>query len=286
MTNYDYEILTAEKPEGVTLDQAAEAIAAQYPDHHVVVDDTGDEFVATLARKSKVSRTVVAADDDAADLLDDAPPPAFKKKVEEEGDEPDDAPEDDKEPKDEKDDKKKDSDDSEDSNDPMAEAKKIVDVLKKVLPQLEKLIGPGVDELGDLGDEVHTPLHGDEGLGPLPPHGGPGGPVGPVPGGSPADALGTEGPAGLGGPKPPLPPRRPPVPSGNAPRPGVGVPTFSKRRHKVVFRPVANDDGSELTMDQASAEIQQHPKYAAYDVVNIKKDDTHYVAHLKLREDG
>lgn len=300
MTNFDYEILTAEKPKGVTLEQAREAIVSQYPDHHVIVEDAGDEFVATLARKSKVSRTVVAADDDALGLLDSAPPAPGKKKDEEDSEEAPE-PEDEKELKDElkdddsddkpKDEKKDDGDEKGDEGeDDLGKAKDVLKALEKVLPKLKELLGVSDgDDLGLGDDEIHTPLKPDaEGLGPLgpggPPHGAPPGPIGPTPGAPPEDALGGP-PGGLGGP--PRPPRRPPVPTGRPPArgPGVGVPAFSKRRNKVVFRPLANEDGSEVTIDQATAEILDHPKYAGYEVVNVKKDENHYVAHLKLREE-
>jgi fructose-1,6-bisphosphatase/inositol monophosphatase family enzyme len=53
MGNFDYEVLVTEKPDGVSTDEAAELLSAEYPDHHIIVEEQGNEFVATLARKRK-----------------------------------------------------------------------------------------------------------------------------------------------------------------------------------------------------------------------------------------
>lgn len=282
MNDFDYEILAAEKPEGVTLEQATASLVELYPDHHVLVKDEGDEFVATLARKSKVSRTVVAADDDALDLLDDAPPAPGK-----DDDSDDDAPDFPKKKEEGDDDKKEDSEDKKDDDeggddeggehDPVAQVLDALKTLEKSLPKIK-------DQLSGLGDVVDAPIP-DEALGPMPgpPGAGPGGPpkagpVGPTPGAPP----GAAGVPPAGGP-----PRGPKLPGGPGARkaPPVGVPTFSKRKNKVVFRPVSNDDGSKTSLAEATAEISSHPKFAAYDVVEIKQEGDEYKAHLKLREE-
>lgn len=286
MSNFDYEILAAEKPDGVTLEQAKASITELYPDHHVVVEDNGAEFVATLARKSKVSRTVVAADDDALDLLDDAPPapdkggddddaPDFPKKKEDSGD--------DEDKKDDSEDKKDGGDEDGDGDkDPVAAVLEALKTLEKSLPKIK-------DQLSGLGDIVDAPIP-DEALGPMP-H-GPGGLGGPGGPGGPGGLGGPKGPGAVG-PTPGAPPGAAGVPPAARPprgpdmrkKPPVGVPTFSKRKNKVVFRPVANDDGSQVTLAEAIAEITSHPKYAAYDVAEIKVVENEYKAHLKLREE-
>lgn len=254
MSNFDYEILEADKPDNVTLEQAQQSIAAEYPDHHVIVEDHGDTFVATLARKSKVSRTVVAADDDALDLLDDAPPVPGKKDEDEEAPKKDEGEE---KPKEEKKD-----DDEKGGGDPVSQVLEALNTLEKHLPKIKEQLGGG--------DVVDVPIP-DEALGPMPPvDGPPGGPVGPTPGAPPAAAG-----------RPPVPKSKPDMRK----KPSVGVPTFSKRKNKVVFRPVANEDGTEVSLAEATAEITSHPKYAGYDVMEVKREGDEYKAHLRFREE-
>lgn len=285
MTQFDYEVITAEKLEGVTKEAAQAALESRYPEHLVIVEDHGKEFVATLARKNKVGKTVVAADDDALDLLDDEPVGEEIPGPKDEG--KDDEPKTPKEPKEPKEpkgleDSLKDDKDGEGEGDdnPVSQ---ILDALKS----LEKWLPKVKEQLGGL-DTLDTPELGPEGLDGPPglPHGGP------KPPGAGPEGLGPLGDdVGPTPGKPPSVPRKPPVPSGGAPLPpGAGVPKGAPsvfgnvKKNKVVVRQKENVDGSIVTLAQATEEIENHPKYAGYEIVNIKPDGDTYKAHLRYRE--
>lgn len=287
MANEKYQVLTAPKTDGVSLEEARVALAAEYPAYKVEVFDSGDEFVAKLARKTaapggKVPPFLDEEEDAPKDEApeDDAP--------EDEAEAPEGSPEDEAEDKaegepedskEDKDDEGKDKDDKEGGD--LGKALKALDTLKSVLPKLETQLKElnGGELPGGLGE---GPL-GPEGLEGAPPHGAPPG-AGVPPGPSPHDleAIGpTPGKPGPGGPV--LPGLGGPRP----PRPGVGVPTFGNvKRNKFVYRPAVDDNGEKISMAEAASEIAAHPRYASYDVQEVKLDETgsQYIAHLKLKE--
>lgn len=269
----EFEVLTVEKGSGATLEEARAALSDLYPDHHVIVEETEDEFIATLAAKSRIGRQVVAADEDALDLLDSAPPaPKDESSDDEDGDDDDD---DEKEEKEDKPSEEKEDGDKGDKEpkDDVAKVLEALETLQSLLPKLKEQLGGGPAKVVDAPKS-------DEGLGPLD--------VGPVPGALPESAGVPPKEDDLLGDLPPTP-RAPRPPRGQDKRkkPPVGVPTFSKARNKTIYRPVANEDGTELSIEEAIAEISRHPRYQDYEIVNVRKDDTgmQFAAHLKLREE-
>jgi hypothetical protein len=294
MTQFDYEVITADKIPGVTKEAATAALENRYPDHLVLVEELGNEFVATLARKSRVGKTTVAAGDEPFDLLEDETDKEEPKEPKEKGLSEEDGPKTPKEPKEPKapkglEDSLKDEGEDEGDGDAVSQILDALKALEKFLPKVkEQLSGLGGGE-----DLLDTPELGDlKGPGGL---GGPPGPGGPgkLPGG-PGPATGPEGLGPLDeevGPVPggkvPRPPRRPGVPSGK-PRPDakpVGVPTFGNvKKNKVVIRPRENEDGTLVSLAQATQEIETHPKYAGYEIVNIKPDGDTFKAHLRYRQ--
>lgn len=290
MANEKYQVLTAPKTDGVSLKEAQEALATAYPAYSVEVFDTGNEYTAKLARKKTAAPPPFLDEDD--DAKDDAPPaddggedkapkPPKDDAPDDGGDDLDGAP-----PADDGGDKK-DKGEGEGKGDDLSKALKALKELDHVLPklkqQLETLNGGALPE--GLGD------------GPLGPDGAPGGP-----GGLPGGPEGLGGPPGgpsqsdldAVGPTPgkPTPGNAAPVIPGmggagpHPPHPGVGVPTFSNtKRNKFLYRPALNDDGTKISMAEAAKEISEHPRYAAYEVQDLKLDDNgvQYVAHLKLK---
>lgn len=279
MSKEKFQVLYAPKTAGVSTDEAQEALALEYPDYKVSVTEVKNQLVAKLVKKAEggVPPFVDEKDEKPADDEGGEEKPKAEKKPDLDGGPGDDSDDDDS------DDDKGDDDggDSDSGGDDLSKALKALDALKSVLPKLEK-------QLHGLGGDVPGGLEGPGG--PVPPAGlggPPGGPehVGPTPGAPPAAAGGPPKP-GFGGPAGPG--AVPPPPHGGPggpPKPLVGVPTFSS--NKFVYRPVANADGSLVSLAQAAEEISQHPKYAAYDVKDVKFDDEskQIVAHLKLRRE-
>lgn len=280
-----YQVLTADKPEDVTLEAAQAALAEEYPDYKVEVHDDGQQFIAKL--------TKVAADDEEEEGEDGPPasgkkPPFLEEKDDkDEGDEPeskggdddgdDDGDSDDEGPK--GDDLGFQDEDAGTSD--VAKALKALKTLDSVLPKLK-------DQLKSLngGDDLGGPDGGDV---PPPPGGGPGGPggppvppkgVGPTPGSPPGAAL----------PPPPGPGKGIPAPNVNhgldmRKGPPVGPSTFGSVQDKILNRPVANADGTRTTLTEAASQIAENPRYASYYVHEVKYDEENdqWVAHLKSR---
>lgn len=283
-----YQVFAADKPEGTTVDEAREDLALRFPDYKVEVFERGQQYIAKLEK--------LAADDEEDGPKKDIPPFLEEKDDADDGDE-DESNEPPKGPTNKKKDKAEedelpedgppgagdDSDDDGDEDDgdsddkgggDVGKALKALETLKSVLPHLEKqLKGLSGDDLGLPEGPPEGPIPGGPG-GPVPPPGLPAGPphtIGPTPGAPP-------GAAGI----PPAPHPGLNVRKG----PPVGVPTFGAKKDRFVFRPASNPDGSKVSFAEATEEVQQHPKYAAYDVHEMKYDDRsgQWVAHLKLRE--
>lgn len=292
MSNEKYQVLTAPITDGVTLEDATEALTASYPAYKVEVYEQDNEFVAKLARKvaapGKVPPFLDEDEDAAPDDSDGAKPPKEKAAPKDDGDDLDGAPDEDAAPPDDDDADadKEPKGDKEDKGDEggkgdLGKALKALDTLKAVLPKLEtqlKSLNGGEMPEG-LGDGPLGPEGGPEGH-PAPPGAGlPPGPsqsaldsIGPTPG-KPAPGNAAPMVPGMGG--------HGPVP----PRPGQ-LPTFSHiKQNKFVYRPTVNEDGTKISMADAAAEIAAHPRYASYDVHEVKLDESgdQYVAHLKLR---
>lgn len=293
-----YQVLTADKTEDVTLEIAQAALAAEYPDHDVEVHDGGHQFIAKLTSK-------LAADDEEDD---DAPAPSGKKPpfLEEKEDADGDDDGDEKAPP-----KKKPADDDGDDDDDadgdegdkddlgfqdpdagvsdVVKALKAVKTLEHTLPKLKdqlKGLNGGDDLGGDLGPDGAGPggPGGPGGLPVPPPPPGPSKGVGPTPGAPPGAAL-------PGGGGPPGPPgggiKAPNVQHGLDLRKGpqVGPSTFSHIQDKILTRPVDNGDGTRSTLLQATAAIEENPRYANYYVDEVKYDSEtdQWVARLKSR---
>ena len=270
MAEKNFQVLSAAKMNGVTAEEAQAALEVKYPNYNVEVYEKGDEFVAKLTKRlSNRTRQVLADDEDV---------PPFKDK-DDDGDGDDDDKEEKKAPKEDSD---KDDGDiapkepgaphppsdgkEEDGGSDLSKALHAVETLTSVLPKLK-------DQLKALCPvEDHNPLEEAEHVGPTP-H-----PPGVAPGGPPVPPRG-----GPPGGRPPMSPG-PRRPGPGAPM--VGVPTFTNvKKERFVYRPIANEDGSEVTLAEATNEIQEHPKYTDYDLFEIKRDGNQIVAHLKLREE-
>jgi len=138
---------------------------------------------------------------------------------------------------------------------------------KKLLPALEKVVGPVHDDTEEGLDDL--PPHDDmEDVGPTPgkpPMGGPpGGPGGPPP----------DGPRGL--PPAARPPRRPGVPGGRPPGPPGGVSTFTKRKHQMLE--------TEANISEVDARRGLEVQFPQYAIREFKRVGSKYVAHLQLKE--
>lgn len=271
-----FQVFTSEKPSGVSLEDAQADMEARFPAYEVEVheveaktNEEGEEvvpatFVAKLTRKHSAPKV----------------PPFLEEKDDEEAptDKSDSADSDDDAPDDEGDIDEKDTeekapkkDKGEGKGDPVSQAIDALNTLKSVLPKLE----PQLKELaGDVDiptEPMKPPGGGPDVVGPTPGNGGPG-----LPEGLPGGPGGPGGGPPMGGPAKGrgLDMRR---------GPSVGVPTFSKTLH----RPAKNDDGKRVSMVEAASEIAAHPKYAHYEVVDLRLDPKNdvYVAELKLREE-
>jgi hypothetical protein len=161
----------------------------------------------------------------------------------------------DKEPKTNDDDDELEPDEKpaeDDKDNVKGELANLLKTLKKLLPEMEKVVGPiGDDEgPGDLDKAL-------EDVGPVPGNGGPGGPAGLPP-----------GPGGPPGPPADMPPRRPPAPPGAGRRPGgpprPGVPAFTHAQTLPLQRT------ADVTKDEALQELAT--AYPDYEVSEIKED--------------
>lgn len=284
MEDKRFQVLTAPKVAGVSIQDITGELEAQYPAYKVEVHEANNEFVAKLVRKAappkgKVPPFLDEEDDDAEAPADIAP------KDDEDAPDADDSSEDDADDKpkpSKKDDADKDDADGDgEGGGDLAKALKALDTLKTVLPHLEK-------QLKTLGGGDMPEGLGAGPLGPDDMPGGPGGPGAPVgPSQSDLDAVGPT-------PGHPTPGNAAPVVPGlggkgpHPPHPQVGVPTFGHvKQNKFVYRPAFNEDGTQVSMEEATREIAAHPRYAKYDVKEVRFDDDgqQYVAHLKLRQE-
>jgi len=241
--------------EGQTKTEVRSALREAYPGFRVASILRDDErWLARLVESDRVHHKL--ADDDEKS---DAPFPL--KELGPEG-------ESDNDSGDSKDDSSDDSDDSdskdelkddESSDDEGDEKKELGDLLKqfkKLLPALEKVVGP-VDDEGpeDKMPEDIGPVPGGPDLG-GPPPGGP--PMGGPPGGPPPGAA---------------PPRRPAAPPGAGRRPGgpprPGVPTFTHRLQRT----------ADVTEEEAKTELLN--AYPDYEITDFQRDGDLYKVVLE-----
>jgi hypothetical protein len=279
----NHKVLTTEKLEGQTKTLVRQAAAKQNPGYRVSsvnVTEKGDEWEIRLDKLPErvSSRTRQAA-----------PPPEFLKEKgdsEDSADDSEDAPKEDAPDDDDSDDSEEKSDDKggdkkekvdgdpATKEDPVAAIQAIMDSLQNLLGELgghaEKL-----KEKGDKVDEIHELTKGD--MGPVDDMGA----VPPVPVLDDPAAIGpTPG-------KPPMPPKRPPVPSGRGAGPGkkptVGVPAFSKRNTHVVEHPIKDADG-EYSLADFVGLVSSDPRFTDYTLVETKVADDKYVGKLALNQ--
>lgn len=281
-------LLTAPKVKGQTKQLVRAAAGKAQPGYRVAsVKDVGTEWEVRLEKLTdKVSSSKRQA----------APPPEFLKEKSDSDAPADDSKSDsDEAPKsDDSDDSDSDSD-SEDSKDEGEKKDKVdgdpstkddpVSAIKSIMDQLNNLLGElgghaeKLKEKADKVDEVHELTKGDgdmvDDMGEVPP----------VP---PIDDAAAIGPT-PGGEAPPVPPRRPPVPSGKAKRspkaPPVGVPTFTKKKTKIVEHPIKDDDG-EYTIADFFAAVASDPQCEGYTLTEVKtvKEANVYAGKLELAE--
>lgn len=146
---------------------------------------------------------------------------------------------------------------------------------KKLLPALEKVVGPI--------DEDEGPEHLDKALED----------VGPVPGGPPPPGVGgpppgppPAAPAGPGRTPPgvPAPGRRPPMPGGGGRRPAgpprPGVPAFSSAYSSAQQLPLQRM--ADVTEEEARTEVSE--LYPDYDIADFKKDAGLYKVILERKQ--
>lgn len=230
--------------EGQTKKAVRKAIRDAYPNFRVASilhDDEGERWLARLVEQTDQVHHKIA-DEDEGDS--GSPFPLKELGPEDDGDSEEEADDsEDEKPKENEDDDELKEDEKpaeDDKEDVKAELGDLLKQFKKLLPALEKVVGPIP---GDL----------EEGAEHLPP--GPGGleDVGPVPGGPPPPG----GPPGLpagpppAGPPPAGPPRRPGAPGGRRPAgpPRPGVPTFTSASPKRLQRT------ADITEEEAREEL-------------------------------
>lgn len=279
-------LLTAKKEDGQTKANVRMAAATAYLGYRVKsVVDKGENWelrLEQLVTDKKSSRTRQAA-----------PPPDFlKEKGDSESDAPDDeeaseSPEEEakedsgEEPDDDaesKDGDKSKGDSKPKDDDPVKAIENIMGELNKLLTDLgghaQKL-----KEKADKVDEVHELTKGPDmvdDMGEVPP-------VPPVDGAEGAEDVGPTPGAGV------VPPRRPPVPTGKAARPPMrppaGVPTFTKKKTKIVEHPIKDNDG-EYSIADFLAAIAADPQCEGYSVAEVKtlKEANVYAGKLELAE--
>lgn len=254
--------------------QVRAALREAYPEFRVasILRDGEGESERWLARLVEGSDRVhhKLADDE------DAPFPLKKLGPEGDDDEEDsdskDESSDDEKPKTNEDDDELKPDEKpaeDDKGDVKGELAGLLKQFKKLLPALEKVVGPidedeGPGDLKDLGEDV-GPVPGG------PPPGGPAGgpPLPPGPGGPPP-----------GGPPGAMPPRRPPAPGGAGGRPRVpprpGVPAFTHAQTLPLQRP------ANVTEEEAREELTA--AYPDYEITELTKSAGLYKVILERKE--
>jgi hypothetical protein len=241
--------------DGQTKTSVRKAVRSAYPGYvvaSILRDDEGARWLIRLVESADRVHHKLADDSDAPFPLKELGP---KDDVGDDGDGEDSSDDDsDSEEEVNKDDDELKPDEKpaeDDKTDVKGELAGLVKQFKKLLPALEKVVGP-IDEdegPGDLDklDEDVGPTPGNEG--PLPPGGPPGG----LPPGPPA-----------GGPVPP-PPRPPGIPGGRPkvpPRPGV--PTFTHAQELPLQRT------ADVSEEEARAELREaYPEYNVRELTHV-----------------
>lgn len=285
-----YLLLTAPKAEGQTKAKVRQAAASAQPGYRVAsIADKGTEWEVRLEQLAtdKVSNRKRQA----------APPPEFLKDKGDSEEAPEGSPEEEasespEEEAEEKSDTDKDEGKSEDDKDKSKDQSKDEDPVKAIegiMADLNKLLGDlgghaqKLKEKADKVDEVHELTKGpnlvdDMGEVPPVPPIDDAAAIGPTPGGPPGAVPPTPGP-----------PRRPPVPTGRSGKPGVrppvGVPTFTKKKTKIVEHPIQDDDGAYSIADFLAA-VAVDPQCEGYIVAEVKtlKEANVYAGKLELAE--
>jgi hypothetical protein len=228
--------------EGQTKASVRTALRTAFPNFHVASilrDDEGERWLARLVASDTVHHKL--ADDD------DAPFPIKKLGPEdaddEDGkDEDSDSDSDEPDTNDDDDELKPDEKPAEDDKDDVkGELAGLLKQFKKLLPALEKVVGPIDDDEGK--DDLDK---ADEDVGPVPGNGGPG------------PGMGGPPPPGATPPGVPPPGRRPPLPPGAGPKgpPRPGVPTFTHAQELPLQRT------ADVTEEEARGELlAAYPDY-------------------------
>lgn len=278
----NHKVITTPKLKGQTKTLVRQAAAKQNPGYRVSsvgVTEDGNKWEIRLD---------VLTDRVSSRTRQSAPPPEFLK---EKGDSEESAPSEDAPKEDAADDSSDDADESKD-NDSKGDKSKGVDgdpstkedptkAIQSIMDDLQKLLGElgghaeKLKEKGDKVDEIHELTKGD--MAPMDDMGA----VPPVPALDDPAAIGpTPG-------KPPMGPRKPPMPTGKgAPRKApVGVPTFTKRKTHVVEHPIKDADG-EYTLVSFLATVAGDPRFTDYSVSEVKtlKGENKYAAKLELNQ--
>lgn len=260
------EIVAATKEKLVDETAVRTALAKMRPNHDIesIVDKGVAGWIVRLADKPPFLQD---KDDDAAP--EGSPEEEATETPDEEKAE--DSPDGDKKPGD-KGDKPK--------GDVASELKDLMSQLQDVIKQVTDKAGDAVSEVEDhrdkldkakdaLGDEGGLPPDLD-GAPPMP------GDVGPTPGKPPM-------PGGISPGGPPMPPRRPGMPTGKRPiqtSPSV----FTKRRTEIVTHAGIDDTGSALTLLEAANALESDGEWSEYKIVGMTENaDGSFSAKLRLR---
>lgn len=272
-------LLTTKKEDGQTKASVRKAAASAYPSYRVAsIVDKGEEWEVRIEE--------LATDKVSARSRQAAPPPDFLK----EKDDSEDAPADDDDTESPEEEAKEDSgeepdDDAESKDgekpkdDSKGKDKDPVKAIETIMGELNKLLtdlgghAQTLKDKADKVDEVHELTKGpDTNVDDM-------GEVPPVP---PIDEAADIGPTPGAGV---VPPHRPPVPTGKAPGRPVGVPTFTKKKTKIVEHPIKDDDG-EYSLADFLAAIATDPQCEGYTVAEVKtlKEANVYAGKLELAE--
>lgn len=95
--------------------------------------------------------------------------------------------------------------------------------------------------------------------------------------------MGADGP-----PKPPMPPKRPGVPTATPkkrpPVPGGGINTFTKRKTEVVTHPGTDSTGTKISMLTAARELEAVDEWKNYEIMSMTQNvDGSFSAKLRLK---
>jgi hypothetical protein len=164
-----------------------------------------------------------------------------------------------------------------------SELKDLIGQLQDVLKQVTDKATDAVSEVEDHRDKLDKAKdalgEGQGGDGPIPSD------VGPVPGGPPVPGADAESLPAPGG-KPPMPPRRPGVPTGRGmagPRPGLPT-AFTKRQTEIVSHAGVDQQGNAVTLLEAASALEADPEWSDYKVVGMTENrDGTFSAKLQLR---